>query len=128
LFPLILLLDLFAYGFGHALDGLGANPQVGQRFQVLPPAIKRLSSSYLTHHATSSGTEARTDHVQLSILRDHPLATRRAVVIGSTDLHWTQDRDQSLLSVFYEASRRTPAATKAGALVGPVVRIEQLLQ
>jgi hypothetical protein len=32
LFPLILLLDLFAFGFGHALHRLGANAQAGQQF------------------------------------------------------------------------------------------------
>jgi len=122
------LLDLFAYGLGHPLDGLGGDPQVGQHFQVLPPVLKRLSSSYLAHHATDPGTEARTVHVQFSILRDNPLSTHVTVVIGATDVHWTQDRDQSLFPVFDKTSPMTLATTKAGALVSPVVGIEQPLQ
>jgi len=105
LFPLILLLDLFAYGLGHPLDGLGGDPQVGQHFPVLPPLSKRLSSPYLAHHATGPGTEARTDHVQFSILRDNPLSTPLTVVIGSTDVPWTQDRDPSL---FRYSTKRAP--------------------
>ena len=128
LFPLILLFDLLAYSLGHTLHGLGANPQVGQQFQVLSPLFKRLFASYLSHHATGPCTEARTDNVQFSILGDDPFATRVAVVIGSTDLYRTQDGDQSLVPVFDKSSGMTLAATNAGPLVSSAVGIEQFLQ
>src|SRR5713226_9412532 len=123
LFPLILLLDLFAYGLCHALDGLRCNQQAGKQFQVLPPVIKSLFSSYLPHHATYTRTEARIDNVQFSILGDDPLSTWVTVVIGSTDIHGSQNRDQSLLPVFDKSSRMTFATTNARALVSPAVGI-----